>query len=171
MNECPCGLNSPFTDCCAPLIRGAVLPDTAEDLMRSRYTAYVVKNWDYLTATVLPEERRPGMAKAYALGQEDIQWMQLEILGLKNGGREDGEGEVTFAARYLEKGAGKTLSETSRFVKENGRWYYSEKRSVKSAVRQAAPSSKPIVRPGEKVGRNDPRPCRSGKKHKKCCGK
>lgn len=171
MNECPCGLNSPFTDCCAPLIRGAVLPDAAEDLMRSRYTAHVMKNWDYLAATVLPEERRPGMAKAYALGQEHVQWKKLEVLGLKNGGREDEAGEVTFTAYYLERGVEKTLSETSKFVKEDGRWYYSEKRSAKRSVQQAAPSSKPIVRPGEKVGRNDPCPCGSGKKHKKCCGK
>ena len=58
MKICPCGSNFIFTDCCAPLIRGTGFPDTAEDLMRSRYTAFTLKNWLYLVITSHPEEKK-----------------------------------------------------------------------------------------------------------------
>jgi len=58
MKECPCGSVFPYTDCCGLLIRGSTAADTAEDLMRSRYTAHVVEEWDYLVQTRHPDERK-----------------------------------------------------------------------------------------------------------------
>ncbi len=170
MKECPCGSVFPYTDCCGPLVRGAVQADTAEDLMRSRYTAVALKNWDYLVQTTHPDERK-GLENLVE-DNAKIEWQRLEVLGSQNGGREDKAGEVTFVAYYEEDGEEKTLRETSKFLKEDGRWYYCGKRSQpKIAAAAGKPSSKPFVRSKAKVGRNDPCPCGSGKKYKKCCGK
>ena len=58
MKDCPCGSDFPYTDCCGPLIRGTGFADTAEDLMRSRYTAFAKQNWEYLVLTSHPEEKK-----------------------------------------------------------------------------------------------------------------
>ena len=67
MKDCPCGSNFPYTDCCGPLIRGTSFADTAEDLMRSRYTAFTENNWEYLVLTSHPKEKKEmagGMTNA-----------------------------------------------------------------------------------------------------------
>ncbi len=167
MKDCPCGSHFAYTDCCGPLIRGAIFADTAEDLMRSRYTATVLGETAYLRDTLLPEERPEGGSAKEAASR--IRFKRLEILGSKNGERGDVEGEVRFQAVYDDGEGEKTLSETSRFIHQDGRWYYSDK---KSRVQTTAAKAKgPVVRSGPKVGRNDPCPCGSGKKFKKCCGK
>ncbi|KMP11918.1 hypothetical protein UR09_02320 [Candidatus Nitromaritima sp. SCGC AAA799-A02] len=170
MKECPCGAGFPYTDCCGTLIRGASPADTAEDLMRSRFTAFARGEWDYLDKTRCSEEREPAAKRSSALQQEGIRWTRLEIVGVKDGGVLDEEGEVSFVAYYTEDGEEKTLCETSKFVKENGRWYYSEKQSKIESPAPAS-SSKPFVRDYPKIGRNDPCFCGSKKKFKKCCGK
>lgn len=167
MGECPCGTNFTYTDCCGPLIRGVGHADSAEDLMRSRYTAYTKKNWDYLARTAHPDEKPEDFSK----GGEGIEWKRLEIVGSSKGSREDSEGEVSFVAHYTEDGVEKSLHETSKFLKENGRWYYCGKRSRAQVSPSAPKSTKPFVRDHGKVGRNDPCACGSGKKFKKCCGK
>ena len=177
MKDCPCGLDSPYTDCCGRLIRGAGYADAAEDLMRSRYTAFVLKEWDYLVNTLCADERSKKTAAEFEKGSRHLQWQKLEIHGTRQGGPEDNEGQVEFAAHYTENGDAKSLHETAHFLKEKGRWGYSEKLS-KSHVHAAGEPcghshepQKPVVREGAKVGRNDPCPCGSGKKFKKCCGK
>ena len=165
MKDCRCGMNFPYTDCCAPLIRGAVFADTAEDLMRSRYTATTQGNWDYLIQTTCAEERADKSPADFE--KEGIEWQGLEILDTRQGEREDEAGEVTFVARYTVAGEAKKLQETSKFIKENGRWMYSEKQSTVHADPAAA--RKPVKRSAAKVGRNAPCPCGSGKKYKKCC--
>jgi len=173
MKDCPCGLNFPFTDCCGPLIRGVSYADTAEDLMRSRFTAYVEKNWNYLIQTTCADERAGKSAEALAESNQDTEWLRLEIMGSEQGGVEDQEGEVSFAAYYQDAEGEKVLRETSKFFREDGRWRYSENESTvhPQKVASAAGPAKPFVREGTKVGRNDPCPCGSGKKYKKCCGR
>ena len=84
---------------------------------------------------------------------------------------------MEFAAHYTESGDAKSLHETAHFLKEEGRWVYSEKQSNSHVHAGGEPCGhshkpqKPVVREGAKVGRNDPCPCDSGKKYKKCCGK
>ena len=170
MKDCPCGLNSPYTDCCGPLIRGAGYADNAEDLMRSRYTAYTQKNWDYLIATTHSSERSGIRRKTFEKWVKGVKWLKLEILGTKKGGLADDEGEVSFTAFYKEDDEEHALRETSKFLKENGRWTYSEKQSTIHRKVHDEPQT-PVKRGGPKVGRNDPCPCGSGKKFKKCCGK
>ena len=167
MKDCPCGLNAPFADCCGPLIRGSGYADTAEDLMRSRYSAYTQMNWDYLIETTHSSERAELSRKTFEKWK-GIEWLKLEVLGSRKGGIEDDEGEVRFAAFYQEDDEEHTLSETSKFLKENGRWTYCQKQSTVHRKVHDEPQ-KPVVRDTPKVGRNDPCPCGSGKKYKKCC--
>ena len=170
MKDCPCGHKTPYTDCCGPLIRGTGYADTAEDLMRSRYTAYTQRNWDYLIQTTCIAERGGKNSKDFEIWGKGVEWINLEILGSNKGGLHDEEGEVDFIAFYREDDEEHAMRETSRFVKEDGRWTYSEKQSTIHRKVHDQPQS-PVKREGPKVGRNDPCPCGSGKKFKKCCGK
>ncbi len=170
MKDCPCGSNFPFTDCCAPLIRGTGFPDTAEDLMRSRYTAFAQENWEYLVLTSHPEEKKEMARLDPDLIEDGVIWQKLEILGTRAGGADDSEGQVDFASYYIKEGIEHTLRESSRFYKVNGRWVYSRKDSTLPPV-PVSPQTKPktFIRDTAKIGRNDPCPCGSGKKYKKCC--
>ncbi len=169
--DCPCGSNFPYTDCCGPLIRGAVSADTAEDLMRSRYSAHVVRNREYLLQTTVEEERKRCASKYPGNEEEWLDWKRLEVYESRDGERNDDEGWVQFSAWHDEDGEEQCLRETSKFVKRNGRWYYSLEGS--RVHREESPESevKTVVRDKPKVGRNEPCPCNSGKKYKKCCGK
>jgi SEC-C motif-containing protein len=129
--------------------------------MRARYTAYARANIDYITATHDPKTRRqhdPEQARAWAEGSE---WLGLEILSTEEGGPEDSEGTVEFVARYRNDEGEEEHRERSFFVKRDGAWYFSDGKPL---------GPKPIRLAGPKVGRNDPCPCGSGKKYKKCCG-
>ena len=116
---CPCGSGRPYAHCCGPLIEGTTLPETAEALMRSRYTAYTRMDAAYLTATWHPTTRR----KELDLG-DPVQWIGLKILHTEAGGPADNKGKVEFIARYKEAGRTHRLRELSRFQRHEGRWYY-----------------------------------------------
>jgi len=88
--------------------------------MRSRYTAYVLAAEDYLLTTWHRSTRpdRLGLADA------SVKWLGLRVLRVEGGGPEDSEGIVEFVARYKPAGRAERLHETSRFVREGGRWFY-----------------------------------------------
>jgi SEC-C motif-containing protein len=161
MEMCPCGSGRAYEECCELLIKGVKQPLTAEQLMRSRYSAYVRVETDYIFDTTHPDHRQGYDHKGTKVWAENSQWEGLEILDAIAGGPGDNEGDVEFVASYREKGLRKQHHELAHFKKENGRWYFTDG----SAVAQ-----KPIMRAEPKVGRNDPCPCGSGKKFKKCCG-
>jgi SEC-C motif-containing protein len=117
--SCPCGSGRPYADCCGPFIEGTALPQTAEALMRSRYTAYTRRNGAYLTDTWHPTTRRKELGL-----DEPIQWIGLTILATEAGGPDDTKGKVEFVARYKEGGRAHRLRELSRFQRWQGRWYY-----------------------------------------------
>jgi len=170
MKDCPCGSNSPFTDCCGPLIRGTGYPDTAEDLMRSRYTAFTQKNWEYLVITSHPEEKKEMAKHGSNLIDYKMVWKRLEIVNTRAGGLYDSEGQVDFVAYYIKDDVEQTLRESSRFYKVNGRWVYSRKDSTLPPIPTLLKNKpKTVVRSEAKIGRNDPCPCGSEKKYKKCC--
>ncbi|MEW6079572.1 MAG: YchJ family protein [Thermodesulfobacteriota bacterium] len=161
MSECPCGSKQPYSQCCEPLHKGAPAL-TAEQLMRSRYSAYVKVELDYLQETIHPQKRadhNPDSAREWA---EQSVWDRLEILETTGGGQDDQTGEVEFIAHYADaKGRKAMHHERALFEKDNGRWYFKDGNAVTpQTIRRDAP----------KVGRNDPCPCGSGKKFKKCCG-
>lgn len=118
---CPCGSSHAFQDCCAPLLHGQRLAETAEQLMRSRYTAFVHRDAGYLLATWHPRTRPPSVDLDTSTAPN---WIGLKILHVVAGGRSDSEGEVEFVARYKVNGRASRLHENSRFVRSQGRWYY-----------------------------------------------
>ncbi len=157
---CPCGSGMPFGDCCEPLISGKPAP-TAEALMRSRYTAYVRGDIDYLESTLAPESRHDFDKQSAGDWSQRSEWLQLEILDTEGGKAGDAEGQVEFRAHYIFDKNRLTHHERSsfRFDSEDGRWYFVEAVSFKNA---------PVVKVAT-PGRNDPCSCGSGKKYKKCC--
>lgn len=161
MSECPCGSGKLYAACCAPLINGDEQAQSAEALMRARYSAHVTSEIDYIHDTTLAS-RRGDFNRARLLNwTKNAQWLGLEILNTTDGTPEDTTGTVEFIARYREKGKRVNHHEIAEFTKEDGRWYFKDGN---------APKAEQFIRQGPKVGRNDPCPCGSGKKYKKCCG-
>lgn len=118
---CPCGSGRDHAACCGRYIEGGRLPDTAEQLMRSRYTAYVLARQDYLQQTWHPSTRPADLGAAVT---DAVKWLGLQIKRTQAGGAGDSEGLVEFVARYKVGGKAERLHEASRFVRENGRWLY-----------------------------------------------
>jgi SEC-C motif domain protein len=117
-DPCPCGSGQTFDTCCGPVLGGA-LPATAEALMRSRYTAFVVGDGDHLLATW-----HPGTAPERVDLDPATTWSGLEIVETVDGGPGDKRGIVEFRARWRERGEEGELHERSRFVWQSGRWWY-----------------------------------------------
>jgi SEC-C motif-containing protein len=161
---CPCRETETekraYADCCKPYLEGAKAPPTAEALMRSRYTAFVQGDIDYLEATLAPGTRDDFDRKAITHWARQSQWLGLEIVSTEAGGENDDTGYVEFIASFINEGERYDHRERSLFRKVDGRWYFQEEANRKN---------EPIVK-GKQPGRNDPCPCGSGKKFKKCCG-
>ena len=117
--RCPCGTGPTFRECCGAFLGGAARPPTAERMMRSRYTAYALREPDYLLATWHPSTRPTTLAL-----DPDTRWIGLEILGRTRGGMLDTEGTVGFRATYRRDGLRLHQQERSSFVRENKSWYY-----------------------------------------------
>ncbi len=118
MSACPCGSGKAYADCCGRLHAGADHAPTAEALMRSRYSAYVQKLSEYLLATWHPSTRPSELD----LSADDSKWLGLEVK--RHAVQDDSHATVEFVARYRIAGRGHRLHELSRFVREDGRWYY-----------------------------------------------
>ena len=112
--RCPCGTGSELETCCGRYLSGDADAPTAEQLMRSRYTAYVLGDDTYVMRTWHPSTRPP------VVGDDVVEWLGLEILDVERGGLLDGEGEVEFVARHR----GGALHGRSRFVRVETRWNY-----------------------------------------------
>lgn len=169
--KCLCRSGQDYSKCCEPYISGEKNPSTAEILMRSRYTAYATGNIKYIKDTLAPETVKDFdqvSAKAWAAGS---QWLGLEIISSKNGKENDSKGTVEFNAKYTTEGKVVEHHEVSQFRKDGDRWYFVDGDAHTHGEGQGhSEPQAPIVREGPKVGRNDPCPCGSGKKFKKCCG-
>lgn len=125
-DRCPCGSGLTVNVCCGPFIDGTSHPKTAENLMRSRYTAYVLQNIGYLKETLWPKYQDGFDAVETAKWAASNHWAGLSVLETEKGGEADREGIVLFEAKYLAEGQLKTHRERSRFRKKAGRWYYIE---------------------------------------------
>lgn len=150
---CPCGSGKPYARCCRIFHRGEAVAPTAEHLMRSRYAAFALGLDEYLLDT-WADATRPGTLEGAG---ERITWIGLEIRDTRGGRDGDRDGEVEFVARGIVDDHLTTLQETSRFIRERGRWCYVDG--------DLAPDT-PI-----KIGRNAPCPCGSGHKFKRCHGR
>ncbi|KRA17106.1 MULTISPECIES: YchJ family metal-binding protein [unclassified Lysobacter] len=117
MSACPCDPARPYAACCGPLHAGAAAAD-AQALMRSRYSAYVLGLRDYVLATWHPSTRPAELA----LDPAATRWLGLEV---KRHGADGDRATVEFVARYrVGGGSAVRLHEVSRFLREDGRWYY-----------------------------------------------
>jgi SEC-C motif-containing protein len=123
---CACGgfvSGATFDECCRPLLAGERLATTAEELMRSRYTAYALADGDHLFRTWHPSTRPEHVDP-----DPWVRWVGLEVLDVREGGPDDEDGVVEFRARWV-AGEGTThqrgeLHERSRFRRRAGRWLY-----------------------------------------------
>lgn len=161
MAMCHCNSDLDFDNCCGPVLSGEKPAVTAEALMRSRYSAYVCGEIDYLSESLHPAHRDDHDVAATRRWAEKADWLGLEIRSSTDGGEGDEEGEVEFIVSYRDDGVVRNHHEIGRFKREAGRWYY---------VDGDTPKAETFVNDNPKVGRNDPCPCGSGKKYKKCCG-
>lgn len=154
---CPCNSGAPYSTCCGPITAGTTIAVTVEALMRSRYTAYVVRDVDYLLKS-WHSSTRPVTIDPATIPE----WYGLQIVRTDAGSENDDQGIVEFKATSLSGKEIWQLHEVSRFVKAEGQWLYVDG-EIKGATR-------PIERKRQKVGRNEPCHCGSGEKFKKCCG-
>jgi SEC-C motif-containing protein len=155
---CPCSSGEPFGRCCGPFLAGEAAPPTALALMRARYCAYATANIDFLKDTLLPGTDEAFDRQGATDWAQNSEWTGLTIRTAEAGGVDDKEGVVEFVAHFRQNGQDLIHHETGRFEKQDGRWYYTD----------GVAGQRP--RQSEKIGRNDPCPCGSGKKYKKCCG-
>jgi SEC-C motif-containing protein len=123
-DKCPCGSGRAFNDCCNAMIRGQRNAETAEQLMRSRYTAYVVKNVDYLIRTTHPAARVDDLEASIGKWMRQVEWLKLHVVASELGTATDTVGRVEFIAEYLTATAPGRHHECSVFEKLNGEWFY-----------------------------------------------
>lgn len=122
--NCPCGTDRPYSACCEPIISGKKEAITAQELMRSRYTAFTQVNVDYLmrshSAKTRPIKERESIEK----WAKSVVWMGLTILKTEAGEANDETGNIEFEAMYLDNGKPEQIHENSLFQRENGKWVY-----------------------------------------------
>ena len=162
MNQetCPCASGKNFNECCEPFLLGHARPRTATELMRSRYSAYATSTVDYLYETSGPRVQKDFDAASTKNWSQSAIWTGLEVLKTHKGEEADDVGVVEFIAHYTVKEKTFDHHEIASFERHNGNWVFVDGRIL---------GTDPIRRDAPKIGRNDPCPCGSGKKHKKCC--
>lgn len=160
MELCYCNSGLPFAECCEPVLVDIKNAKTAEAVMRSRYSAYVLKDYNHLYESLHPDHRKDFDQDATKQWAEAAEWVQFELMN-KDENDEEGKATLEFAAHFK---IGKEIvkhHEISTFEKIEGCWYFVNGDTVKPVP----------VKKENKVNRNDPCPCGSGQKYKKCCGK
>lgn len=150
--QCYCGSNKAFSACCGPII-DEQSATSAEQLMRSRYSAYADKRYDYVLATYTPVKQSKLSITELAQNAEQTEWLNLEVLHSETTGS---VAYVEFIATYRIDNEFWRMHEISSFKQIEGQWYY-------DAGKEGEHSGK--IRPE----RNALCPCGSQKKFKKCC--
>jgi SEC-C motif domain protein len=118
---CPCGASADYARCCGRYIDAGLPAPTAEALMRSRYSAFTLCREDYLLASWAPDFRPTDLDLA---ADAPAKWLGLQIK--RHVQTDETHAIVEFVARYKIGGRAHRLHETSRFVRENERWYYTD---------------------------------------------
>ena len=122
--NCHCGNLKPYTNCCEKSHKNSAEAKTAEQLMRSRYSAFVLADGDYLMAPHHSSTRPIKEKKAIVKWAKSVQWIRLEVLETFEGTEDNDKGTVTFNAYFFENGKVDVIHEKSAFVKENNHWTY-----------------------------------------------
>ncbi|WP_022694279.1 YchJ family protein [Ponticaulis koreensis] len=155
---CPCGTGRDYSDCCGRFHADLAVPETAEELMRSRYCAYANQKIEYLVATHDPDRLDEFDRLQAGKWARDAEFTRLDILSTVRGKAGDETGMVEFIAWFLLEGDLTCHHEKSSFRRLDGKWVYTDG------------MSKPAASMFALLGRNDACPCASGKKFKKCHG-
>ena len=129
--------------------------------MRARYSAYALGSIDYLYKTSGTKIRKEFDAEGSKRWSSSAEWTGLDVVSKEGGGPDDEKGVVEFVAHYTVKGTAFEHHEVANFAKVDGEWRFIDGKII---------GPPPVRREEPKVGRNDPCPCGSGKKYKKCCG-
>jgi SEC-C motif-containing protein len=129
--------------------------------MRARYSAFAEHRTDFIRDTLAAGARETHDDDGVRRWSEESDWLGLKVVGTEKGGEGDDTGIVEFVARYRAEGRVVAHQERAQFAREEGRWVF---------VDSAEPKPATFRRDEPKILRNDPCPCGSGKKHKKCCG-
>lgn len=123
-STCFCGSALEYSLCCGKVHTNINAAKTAEQLMRSRYSAFVLANGAYLMQSHHSSTRPLKDKKAIIIWAKSVTWVKLEIIGKTKGSEHDEEGTVTFNAYYYENGKLEVIHEKSVFKKENTHWTY-----------------------------------------------
>ena len=121
---CPCNASRSYSECCGLIHKSIFNAKTAEQLMRSRYSAFVLDNMNYLKLSHSNSTLKTFDFKSVSKWTKNVKWIKLEILAIENGCENDVKGYVEFKAFFLEKGIIDFIHGHSRFVKENDHWVY-----------------------------------------------
>ncbi len=153
--SCLCFSELPFEKCCQPILKGEQKAANAKILMRSRFTAYVLKDYSYIFNTYAEAQRLQLSVKVLSQSAQSTDWLSLQII---NHRAELTSAQVEFKAYYKVDSCFYVMHELSEFILENNSWRYTTGKMLESS--------------GEiKPERNSQCLCGSGKKFKKCCGK
>lgn len=162
-DKCPCNSGLAYGECCGPILGGAKLAETAEALMRARYSAYVTEHIMFLKNSAVKAVQDEFNEQATTAWSRAARWHSMEIIRTEKGQKDDTTGVVEFRATYTANGEFCNHHEVSTFVRgADGSWKFEDGNLV---------GETPETREAPKIGRNDPCPCGSGKKYKKCCGR
>lgn len=143
---CPCGSEKTYESCCKVYIKEGKKVPNVELLMRSRYTAFALRNAKYILETNYQQNVTDQEIKLLEREFDEVEWLQLYVI-------DSTKNEVEFKAYFRDFDEKlHVLHEHSHFVFEGGKWYYRDGVIFTS-----------------KIERNEPCPCGSGKKYKKCC--
>jgi len=148
---CPCKSGLTYQQCCQPFHQKQQYPTNCEQLMRSRFSGYILQLGHYLFDTYHADYR--GNLTPTQLAEKTVEWKNLQIIETDT---LDTTGFVEFKAWYIDENQLSCLHERSRFIKLDKQWLYCDG--------DIYPEQK-----SGKINRNDPCPCGSGKKYKKCC--
>ena len=161
--RCFCCSSKPFQACCEPFIKGDKTPGTAEQLMRSRFSAYATAQYAYILDTYTQEKQQGLSVDDLAQSAQGAKWFALQVHDAQS--EESAEPNtsatlhsdtVEFTAFYFEDKKMYQLHETSNFRVENGAWRYHDGTLHDDCGKV-------------KYGRNLPCVCGSSKKFKQCC--
>lgn len=181
---CPCGSDTPYSQCCEPIIKGSLLAQSPEALMRARYSAFTKGEIDFIAKTNHGKAKKAFDINAAREWSTQATWHGLHILAtsvIDEKNENTNIGYVEFVADCEEQGQRYHAHERSRFEKIEGQWFYTDGLSLNQTPESHHhhhddgsccnhdhdPKTKPAK--STKVGRNEACPCGSGKKYKKCC--
>lgn len=149
VQQCPCASQLAYSQCCQPLHLGQQVAQTAKQLMRSRYCAFALHQFQYIIDTQVAHYH-PDVTLASFEQEPQPQWCGLEIITDK---QLDSSATVTFKAWYKHNTKLDVIFECSSFIKQDGVWLYTTGEQFDCALPK----------------RNDSCICGSGKKYKQCC--